>query len=919
LANLYPNPALSESNLSRQGTLEGDKLKSGEVFNQLYYNIEQNSFKLFASNYRGDALDEEARQAGTLLPPDEVKKRFGLSVEAPISEGNARRMIDNQDEVIRKNLNLASLDNTSFNQIVTFATTTAGSIITDPVNIALAGFTLGVGTIAAKVGVGVLSRFGAGLNFLSKIEKIRAATGVSASLAKVGAAAVAGGAENLIEGLIESEILLKESPKAGLKFTEEDYWDNVRANVFFGTFVAGARRGVSEFRRRGNFKASSQAAGEISGNVRAYEPPPRQRSGETPGSSDTSGRPTGSHFTTHFSANREYSFETQTPFSKSNLGEGFQFTSSRERAFSDKGLGIEGKEDIFEINLDNVSTKLLDSEKVIPLELREQLVKDLAEDLRVVDKDLVDIEGAIKNGDVSINQLTELLGRIDEVKGTASLAKFNKVVKDNGYNGFTFDEGSINPRTGEPDRGVHLFDLPEGVDLAHLNPDRPPSTVGAAEAQRARDAQSSEALDFYADPRNRLGYSPEIEARLNEFPSDIRSDMREIHAEEMSFMSTQLDELTEEMDLLSKALEPVAVEGKPPVYPTGQDIVSVVGKADAILARVGLKLDEFSAGSAKDEADFFTVGSNYDHTFSVQLAEFEEGNLDNQLLYHAGGDFNIDEFDPLFMGGTDAWLGKGMYFSPSASVAAGYLDSVGRPGSAFRSFKVKDNLRTMSLAGDDLKVKSLTNKINSINHKRGKELLKVGREILPEEVIRPIEIRLENIISDNKLFTEDLDVEHVFINLHSSSPFEEVRDSLVAELYAQSSDVDGASLTKAVNRIHAAVVREDFLDEVHAASKKVTDVIVSPKMSEILVLNDGMTKLSDLLEEVTVKPTQVDSATAFFKAVRDGMDEGLGSLMVDKTKAMKAAKMLDDLRRPIRIDSSKAREIAKATTFCVRN
>lgn len=500
MSDLYANPALRQSELNRQGSMAPLDPTKPEIMDSVFFNIENNTFKIWNSNRKGQGIDETA---GSLMDPKDVWEQYGVKTEAPISSGNAERMRDNMDEVANRNYNLSFLEHTSMNQARTFLNGMAGPILTDPAQVLLSIASGGILSVVGKT----LGRSAA----IANVAKFATKTGFG----RVASAAALGAAEGAIEGFIESEILLDQAPKAGLQFDDDDYWNNVRANVFFSSVVGSIRQGAGELRGLRDSKASVKNFVEAEANKI-----PRDVVIHRENYKDNS--PSGRLYTTHFSNDGKYDFDTQTPISKSDFGKGYQFSTSREWAFSDKGLGLNRKESVFEFDADKLDVRLFDAENAIPMDIKRKMLDALQEDLGSLPKSVIkDIE----TGDVTVNELADILSTMDNKSGTTTLDKLAEIIKGEGFHGYSFSDGTLDPTTGKFNRGIHLFEMPEGASVNHLNPDGdivPRSTNEAG--NKAKQVEAQKALDYHAEKANDVNYNREYESELETTSVETTSD-----------------------------------------------------------------------------------------------------------------------------------------------------------------------------------------------------------------------------------------------------------------------------------------------------------------------------------------------------------------------------------------------------------
>ena len=601
MADLYANPALRQSELNREGNMIPSRPDTAEVMDSVFFNIENNTAKILKSNYEGSKLDDQAKD--NLLSPEDVWAQYGVKTEEPISEGNALRIRDNMDEVAARNYNVNTLDHTSLNQARTFINGIGGAILTDPVNWALGATTMGLG-LAAKSLVSSSKIFTAieGLANTSKVTRIGTAAGIGAT-------------EGLIEGFLESEILLDQAPKAGIKFNEEDYWNNVRANVLFsGLFRSVGQAGKeffgnkmgpqptrdpevvdaenirlreeieykdrpqtfeAEFRRINESKEVARSFSEVDANVNS---PNRRGSSFKTASSEvmTDLSPAGKYYTSHFS-NGKVDFTTQTPVSRSNFGEGYQFSGSKQWAFSDKKFGTTAKESIFEIDPSAHGLKLYDAEIPLTRDMNERVFELVQAEIGWLPNSILK---QIKDGGIEAKHYADLLATFDNKAGTKTIGALNSVLGTEGFHGFSFLEDGMD-EAGAQYRGMHLFKMPEGMDAKHMNPD-----IEGATPNSKSDIDIQNELDFYSDPRNRLGFDPEIQKSMDRQTPDLPPSIPgEAHTREYSEISNTYSEIEAESSY---------IKGDP-------DIDNIVDKA---VAKIGESIPPEKAREIVKAMDF---------------------------------------------------------------------------------------------------------------------------------------------------------------------------------------------------------------------------------------------------------------------------------------------------------------------------
>lgn len=533
MSDLYSNPALRQRELNRQGSLEAKAPDTAEIMDSVFFNIENNTFKIWKSNREGAAMDE---QAGSLLDPKDVWAQYGVKTETPISTANAERMRDNMDSVAERNYNLSFLEHTSFNQARTFLNGVAGPILTDPVQIGLSLISAGAISAASKA-LGTSSAIASAA---------RLAT--STPIGRIASAGAIGATEGLIEGFIESEILKDQAPKAGLQFSDEDYWNNVRANVLFSSIAGGARQAFGEFRSIKDQKAGFKAFTEAEANKipRDIEPL-KERFTDNSIKGDKV-------YTTHFSNSGNFDFATQTPVSKTHLGKGYQFSSSKDWAFSDKGFGTPLKESIFEMDIKGVNLNLLDAELPLNIDLKRKMLDVLKEDLG----DLPDtIVKQLETSYVTPSQLSDILSSIDNMKGTDLTEKMASIVKSEGFNGYSFLEDTLDAE-GNPRRGLHLFEMPEGTSVNHLNPTNDIPTKSLQDMEQLRIEQQK-ALDYYASKESNVDYNKDFEVELSQIDPELPPPIDSIKGEMASIKEVNTSLVEEATSLgveISDTIEP---------------------------------------------------------------------------------------------------------------------------------------------------------------------------------------------------------------------------------------------------------------------------------------------------------------------------------------------------------------------------
>lgn len=540
-SSLYPNPDLRSEALNRQGSLEPADPSTGEVMDSVFFNIENNSFKLLHSNYKGRQYDEEAQ--GNLLDPSDVWDQYGVKVEQPISERNAERMRDNLDEVARRNYNVDTLEHTSLNQARLFINGVGGSIITDPVQWALGAVSGGILAVAGKS--------------LSKVPAIANSVKATGAVGRVGIAAGVGASGGFMEGVMESEILQSQAPQAGFQFTDEDYWNNVRANAYFGAAIgAVARAGIETFKAPDirdsiNQHKVNQTYSESNANKR---PPsialPRDKYQGT--------SPQGEFYNTHFSPSKEYSFSTQNPVSDLDLGEGYSFTSSRDYAFSEKPYSRGSKEDVSQLNTSNAKISLLDADGILDPEDIATLVEGLKRETDMP-KEVLD---EISKGQVPVKVLADVLSSFDRVKSKESSKLLRDIVKKNGFDGYSFKEGRL-LADGTEAVGMHLFEMPDGTSVNHLNPDTPPARNRDTTARDARRIEEQKKLDYFAEKESDMYYDVDIASEFEGIDADFPNTRDAEYSFDVSGIEEARNTIREDVDYIRNNLQ--EGESPPPV------------------------------------------------------------------------------------------------------------------------------------------------------------------------------------------------------------------------------------------------------------------------------------------------------------------------------------------------------------------
>lgn len=505
----------------------------------------------YARSYISDFTDKT-------LTPEEVKEKFGVTVDEGISADHAEIMKTRQDNENLQNLINSNVDKyASGYKAMPLAGSLVGGIL-DPLGIAIgAGIAATAGAAAPLVGLGALARTSAT---------------VGANIARVGGL---GAISGMAEGYIDDFVSKNHAEQFGLEYTDFDSKMNIGLSTLMGGVLGGlsgkfgfkrpevrvakesmdsfelAKRPNTDFLRAeydasiyGRAKEGTTTRTELTTEIRNFDRV-----------SDVKPEGPRPMYSSHVSNDGNFSHKTQNNFGL-NYGEGVIMTTNRDFAFNAAASDLDGTSGhIVEATIGDLN--LVDLDTNLSPELKAAIKHEMLG--TGINKNL--IGGALENT-TDAKSFVDAISKVAQLEGRPDLLDtLTKAMQKEGFDGYSFKHrDSFNNFVGESrDSGVYIFNSEHvkatKVDKATLPKDGPKADTAKA-MNDTKDWTDSKKSNLFYDEIHDTEYDKIVPGVVDEPTAHI------------SDMNNEITELTEEMDSLfeevNKDLQKEFGEGRLP-------------------------------------------------------------------------------------------------------------------------------------------------------------------------------------------------------------------------------------------------------------------------------------------------------------------------------------------------------------------